>query len=161
MLTTIKKLATVVWGCATLLLPAGSCFATLATEQIAVGGVGPGCTTEYVEGVYGTPTSSENISADTGANYVEYNYEGHFLVGFDAGNSQVMYVTSTGDNLKTPAGIGVGMTADALTPAYGPADNLYNYNDKTLYEYSDGNGNTLSFDVQNFYIVSVNVRAAN
>lgn len=161
MLTTMKKIITTLWSCAILLLPVGSCFATLDTDQIAIGGVGPGCTTEYVESVYGTPTSSENISADTGINYVEYNYDGQFLVGFHAGNSQVMYVTCTADNLKTPAGIGVGMTADVLTPVYGAADNLYNFNDKTLYEYDDGNGNTLSFDVQNFYIVSVNVRSAN
>lgn len=134
--------------------------ATVPLDQIAVGGVGPGAMTDYVESVYGAPTTAKDIAADTGRSYVEYNYEGHYLVGFDADSHEAVYITSTGDNLSTPAGVAVGMTADHLTDAYGPADHIYTYNDKTLYEYEDGAGNSLSFDVDNFYIVSINVRAA-
>ena len=159
MLTTIKKSIQSLGTWVLCLLPMSSCFAMVSTDQVAVGGVGPGCTTDYVESVYGPPTYSQSVSADTGEQFLEYDYEGHFLVGFNTADSQVSYVTSTGDNLKTPAGITVGMTADALTPAYGPADNTYNYNDKTLYVYDGTSGGRLAFDVQNFYIISVNVRS--
>lgn len=160
MLKDIKKSVLALWGWTVLFLPVSSCFAAISTDQIAIGGIGPGCTTSYVENIYGTPASSQNITAYTGADYLEYNYGGRFLIGFSTANSQTIYATCTADNLKTPAGVTVGMTADVLSSAYGTADHLYNYNDKTLYEYSDGSGNTLSFDVQNFYIISINVRTA-
>lgn len=138
----------------------GICFAQVTVDQIAVGGVSSGCTIDYVEGVYGQPTASEHVTSDTGVNYIEYNYENHLLVGFRESDATTVYVTCTSDNLSTPDGVAVGMTADVLNNTYGQADHLYNYNDKSLYEYDDVNGNCLSFDVQNFYIVSVNVRAA-
>lgn len=129
------------------------------TERIAVGGIGPGSTTAYVQQIYGTPTSASEISADTGVNYIEYNYGGTLLVGFEASTQGAMYVTSTGRNLSTPDGVSTGMTADVLSRVYGSADHIYSHGDKSLYVYDDGDGNRLSFDVQNFYIISVNVRA--
>lgn len=129
------------------------------TGRIAVGGIGPGSTTAYVQSIYGWPTSASEISADTGVNYIEYNYGGTLLVGFEASTQGAMYVTSTGSNLSTPDGVSTGMTADVLSRVYGSADHIYSHGDKSLYVYDDGVGNRLSFDVQNFYIISVNVRA--
>lgn len=131
----------------------------ISTEQIAVGGIGPGSTVAYVQRIYGTPTYASEISADTGVNYIEYNYGGTLLVGFEAKNQGAMYITSTGDNLATPDGVTTGMTADILSRVYGSANHIYSHGDKSLYVYDDGVGNRLSFDVQNFYIISVNVRA--
>ena len=155
----IRSMAAACIGCAAF-FTSSVCFAQVAVDQIAVGGVGPGCTIAYVEGVYGQPTASDYVTSDTGVNYIEYNYENHLLVGFQESDSTAVYVTCTSDNLSTPDGVAVGMPADVLNGKYGQADHIYNYNDKSLYEYDDENGNCLSFDVQNFYIVSVNVRAA-
>ena len=155
----IRKIAAACIGCAAFWV-SSSCLAQITVDQIAVGGVSPGCTIDYVEGVYGQPMASERVVSDTGVNYIEYNYENHLLVGFQESDSTAVYVTCTSDNLSTPDGVAVGMTADVLNDKYGQADHLYSYNYKSLYEYDDANGNCLSFDVQNFYIVSVNVRAA-
>lgn len=131
----------------------------IQTDQIAVGGIGPGSTMAYVQSIYGWPTTASEISADTGVNYIEYNYGGTLLVGFEAASQGAMYVTSTGGNLATPDGVTTGMTADVLSRVYGSAHYIYSHGDKSLYVYDDGVGNRLSFDVQNFYIISVNVRS--
>lgn len=141
------------------------CFAQVTSDQVAVGGVGPGSTISYVTGIYGEPSVSKDIAADTGTQYIEYNYDGTFLVGFNAASQQAAYVTCTEEGLATPAGVTTHMTADVLSRVYKQADHLYSYEengtDKTLYEYDDAYGNRLSFDVQNFYILSINVRTAN
>lgn len=131
----------------------------LDISQIAVGGIGPGSMTSYVESVYGTPTDAAEFTADTGVHYKEYNYENILLVGIDEDTDQTAYVTCTGDNLATPAGVTVGMTADVLGKVYGSADKIFSHGDKSLYVYDDGQGHQLSFDVQNFYIISINVRS--
>ncbi len=159
MVSYMRRMGAAAAGC--LMLAAGPvCLARVATEQIAVGGIGPGATSAYVESVYGQPDRSEQVTSDTGTTYLEYQYGSHFLVGFHENDQTAAYVTCTSDNLTTPGGAAVGMTADILGNVYGQADHLYHYNDKTLYVYDDGQGNSLSFDVQNFYIVSLNARAA-
>lgn len=163
MLNFIRRLAAAFSGCIALAL-AIPCFAQVSTDQIAVGGVGPGSTISYVTDVYGEPAAAKNIDADTGVQYIEYNYAGTFLVGFNAASRQAAYVTCTENWLATPDGVTTSMTADVLNKVYKQADHLYSYEengtDKTLYEYEDAYGNRLSFDVQNFYIISINVRTA-
>ena len=128
-------------------------YAQIASDRIAIGGVGPGCTPAYVQGVYGEPLAT---ATQTGG--VSYNYNGGFIVGFDEGQQQVVAATCTTDNLSTPDGVSVGMEASVLSRTYGTADHIYNYNDKTLYVYDGTSGGRLAFDVQNFYIISISAR---
>lgn len=154
---TIRRFAVTVFACC--LMFSAVLAQAISTERIAVGGIGPGSTTAYVQTIYGTPTSASEISADTGVNYIEYTYGNTLLVGFEASTQGAMYVTSTSNTLETPDGVTTGMTADVLSRVYGSANHIYSHGDKSLYVYDDGVGNRLSFDVQNFYIISVNVRA--
>lgn len=128
-------------------------YAQIASERIAIGGVGPGCTADYVKSVYGEPSTTES---HTGG--VSYNYNGGFIVSFDEGMTQVLSATCTTDNLSTPDGVSVGMEASALSHRYGTADHVYTFNDKTLYVYDGLQGGRLAFDVQNFYIISISAR---
>lgn len=156
--TRVRRLLAALFGAAVMMVTSIPVLA-LDLSQIAVGGIGPGSMQYYVESVYGTPTAAAEFTADTGVHYKEYNYENILLVGFNEETNQAMYITCTGDNLSTPAGVAVGMTADVLSKVYGPADRIYSHGDKSLYVYDDGQGNQLSFDVQNFYIISINVRS--
>ena len=123
--------------------------AQISNDRIAIGGVGPGCTPEYVESVYGPPTSQEQGS-NGDQTYLEYNYNNGYIIGFDGSGSQAVAVTCTTDNLATPDGVSVGMEASVLSDKYGTADHIYNFNDKSLYVYDGTDGEQLAFDVQNF-----------
>lgn len=160
MMQQIRQLVTAALGCACMAV-SSLAFAQVSTDQIAIGGVGPGCTDEYVRSIYGDPSQSAQMTSDTGVQYTTWQYGGSFIVGFLDRDHTAAYVTCTADNLATPGGVTVGMTADVLGNVYGSADQIYGYQDKSLYVYSDDHGNSLSFDVQNFYIVSINVRAAS
>ena len=110
--------------------------AQISNDRIAIGGVpGPrGCTPDYVESVYGAPTSQESGS-NGDQTYLEYNYNNGYIIGFDGAGSQAVAVTCTTDNLATPDGVTVGMEASVLSDKYGTADHIYNFNDKSLYVY--------------------------
>ena len=131
--------------------------AQISNDRIAIGGVGPGCTPDYVESVYGAPTSQESGS-NGDQTYLEYNYNNGYIIGFDGAGSQAVAVTCTTDNLATPDGVTVGMEASVLSDKYGTADHIYNFNDKSLYVYDGTDGEQLAFDVQNFFIVSISAR---
>ena len=150
-----NKMAVLLLGAACMVSSVAS--AQIANDRIAIGGVGPGCTPAYVEGVYGEPTSkTEGSNGDQ--TYLEYNYNNDFLVGFDTNGSQAVAATCTTDNLTTPDHVAVGMEASVLSRVYGTADHIYNFNDKSLYVYDGTGGEQLAFDVQNFYIVSISAR---
>ena len=68
--------------------------AQISNDRIAIGGVGPGCTPEYVESVYGAPTSQEQGS-NGDQTYLEYNYNNGYIIGFDGSGSQAVAVTCT------------------------------------------------------------------
>ena len=143
--------------CSAACLVSSVAFAQISNDRIAIGGVGPGCTPDYVESVYGEPTSQETGSSGA-QSYVEYNYNNGYVIGFDESGSQAVAVTCTTDNLTTPDGVAVGMEASVLSEKYGTADHIYNFNDKSLYVYDGEDGEQLAFDIQNFFIVSISAR---
>ena len=70
--------------------------AQISNDRIAIGGVGPGCTPEYVESVYGPPTSQEQGS-NGDQTYLEYNYydgtDGEQLA-FDVQNFYIVSISA-------------------------------------------------------------------
>lgn len=76
---------------------------------------------DYVQSIYGEPThiSDKVPNAEGGYSY-SYAYGSSFYIFFDANTNVVTGIFSTANNgLITPAGLTVGMDADAIEQAYG------------------------------------------
>lgn len=138
--------------CAMLVLSSMStCFASIQDRQAAVGGVGPGCTLEYVRQVYGEP-DSQQTKYDDGMHITKYYYGDTFVIC--AMRNRVINVTCKANNLKTPDGIKVGMSSGMLPRTYGKASGTYQRNDLKYFVYSNGD-KTLEFGVRNQKIVTI------
>ena len=61
-----------------LLLSTATCFANIGNKQAAIGGVGPGCTLDYVRQVYGEPDSQQTKFED-GMHMTKYYYGNSFV----------------------------------------------------------------------------------
>ena len=123
----------------TLCIP---CFA-LSRDQAAIGGVGAGCSLEYVQSIYGMPDHDSGSS---------YNYGGKFWVFYRHGI--VKSVSCSESNLATPAGVTVGMSEMVLNDVYGKAGAIQKQGKKTLYIYP-ANGVALTFTVEKGIIASI------
>lgn len=100
-----------------------TCFAAISESQLALGGITPGSSPDYVRSVYGAPTKERKLR---GLYDMSYTYGTSFVIFFDkvqSGEYVVVAMRSTANNgIKTPDGITVGMTRADVRRAYGQVD---------------------------------------
>lgn len=98
-----------------LIVSISTVFAAIPDSEFAIGGVTIGSSADYVQSIYGEPThiSDKVPNAEGGYSY-SYAYGSSFYIFFDANTNVVTGIFSTAINgLTTPAGLTVGMDADA------------------------------------------------
>ena len=104
-----------------LIVSISTVFAAIPDSEFAIGGITIGSSADYVQSIYGEPThiSDKVPNAEGGYSY-SYAYGSSFYIFFDANTNVVTGIFSTANNgLITPAGLTVGMDADAIEQAYG------------------------------------------
>ena len=90
----------------------------LTGDEIAIGGVSPGASKEYVRSIYGEPGKLSKWVNDYGSNCEEWVYGDSFEVWFT--KDEVTLLRTTAPNgLATPAGIKVGSRASEVLEKYG------------------------------------------
>ena len=90
----------------------------LAGDEIAIGGVSPGASKEYVRSIYGEPGKLSKWVNDYGSNCEKWVYGDSFEVWFT--KDEVTLLRTTAPNgLATPAGIKVGSRASEVLEKYG------------------------------------------
>lgn len=98
-----------------LIVSISTVFAAIPDSEFAIGGITIGSSADYVQSIYGEPThiSDKVPNAEGGYSY-SYAYGSSFYIFFDANTNVVTGIFSTAINgLTTPAGLTVGMDADA------------------------------------------------
>ena len=99
------------------------CYAAIAGDGIAIGGIYYHAPASYVTDIYGAPARTASTAAHPlwKGQVDTYYYGDSFQVVLCDG--QVVHVTSKDNNgLGTPAGATVGMTEAALTELYGAGE---------------------------------------
>ena len=90
----------------------------LTGDEIAIGGVSPGASKEYVRSIYGEPGKLSKWVNDYGSNCEKWVYGDSFEVWFT--KDEVTLLRTTAPNgLATPAGIKVGSRASEVLEKYG------------------------------------------
>ena len=104
-----KKISTLVLS--TLMAAAATAFASVAPQQVSLGGIEPGMSLGQAQNLGG-----EIVYAD----YKKTVFENGLIIKVDDDRPGVVeeVVVKSGD-VKTPAGIALGMSADKLNEAYG------------------------------------------
>jgi len=92
-----------------------TCFANIAADEIALGGLVPNTPMSVVKKIYGQPLSYYRGHADYGNGFTIYTM---------GGNEAWSISTTQNNGIATPAGVIVGMNADVLNRVYGKADSL-------------------------------------
>ena len=108
---------------AMLTLCNASCFATIPTSELAIGGIITGNDQNYVRSVYGAPTKMEYRTTpySNTKNDVTYTYGNSFSIRFY--NDFALSIISKGNNgISTPSGIHVGSTFGEVKKLYGKPD---------------------------------------
>ncbi len=143
----------VVLVCSFFLFFCSVAFASMPPEEMFVGGVGVGCTMGYVEEIYGRPYGKQRYEGE-GIRTVTYLYHGGFRVTGRTGirddrDDEDMIVVGfrlTGTDLKTPSGIGVGMSYwDDVVPLFGEGKRFVNYKGELSYIYQGSRMMEFSF----------------
>lgn len=132
-------------------------FATVRPDQSAVGGVSLDTDMGYVRSVYGEPT----------AHYVIHNYYpvddfryGSTVRIIAASSGIILRVRVMGNNgWNTPDGISVGMNKNVVYQTYGPPDEIYQSEGKTVWDYYSNKTRTsyLSFYILNGKVDEIDV----
>ena len=144
----MKKFLSVLCG-AVMTFSAANCSATVPNDEIAIGGVRPGVTTNELINLKGQPLS-KNYDGD------EWIYDG-FKVEFDKDAPNFVEEIKTRENAyPTPGGVFVGYGADILTKIYGTADKVKTKYNATVYTYySSDYSREMKFKVINGAIVEI------
>lgn len=143
------------------------CFAHwLPKSELFVGGVGPGCTLEYVSSVYGQPKEKRWFNSD-GVRGVTYVYSPYFSITGRTGSRDprpegqliVVGYTLKNNSLSTPSGLTVGIPYATVAGMYGAVKKEYDsYNNRTYYSYDWTDENCHYFQpVISFYVDKNNV----
>ena len=141
-----KKVSTLVMG--TLLAAAATAFASVAPQQVSLGGIEPGMSLEQAKNLGG-----EIVYAD----YKKTVFENGLIIKVDDDRPGVVeeVVVKSGE-VQTPAGIGLGMSADKLNEAYGQADKVDVDRQKKEYKYFTADGaKEIEFTVSNGFITKI------
>lgn len=93
-----------------LIVSISTVFAAIPDSEFAIGGITIGSSADYVQAIYGEPThiSDKVPNAEGGYSY-SYAYGSSFYIFFDANTN----FSTANNGLTTPAGLTVGMDADA------------------------------------------------
>lgn len=94
---------------------------TIDESELYIGGIGIGTSLDYVEKIYGEPTSKEPFKNYLGTG-ITYNYNDFFLVSAlytKSNNTYVNYITCKESILSTPSGFAVGVPYAKVTEKYG------------------------------------------
>lgn len=108
-----------------LLWSAGAAEARIDPARMALGGVTPGSTEDYVRQTYGPPKSAARTFQASQDQYVkEYNYGDSFFVAVLEKTHTVLWLMSMDrhNKIATPDGIQVGSSLDDVLHAYGEPD---------------------------------------
>ena len=101
---------------------ASACFAArIAESEIAIGGISFGSDESYIHNIYGNPSESKYFGK-----YKTISYGKSFFVTFNPQGKIHSVETTANNGLRTPSGIGVGMTKNDVFNRYGTARVLYN-----------------------------------
>lgn len=137
-----KIIFTVLTGA--LVLAGSTCFATVAADQLMLGGIQYGASVSTVESAYGTPRKSEREMKPYGEK-VEYKYGNSLEFEFVNGKLTKIKADDYSD-AKTKAGIGLGMDVAALKNAYGTPDFIHK--EDYIYYAAGQQGIGLKFEVK-------------
>lgn len=114
-----------------LMMPHAS--AGIAKDEVALGGVRPDMSIDYIRTVYGEPTRSERMAPGA------WNYYYGDSVKIHTNNGNVITIKVTKDNgFRTPSGFHVGMNIDDVLSVYGAPERLVDYQEygtEWAYEY--------------------------
>ena len=128
------------------------CSAQISQDEVALGGIKFGSKREYVESVYGQPTT--RINRDGG---VLYDYNGTFQIFFASGKYMYWMKTTANNGIGTPSGVKVGMDVSVLE-RYGEIYHKELDNGVIYYYYWAPSRITLDFGVVDGKIVSIRAR---
>ena len=121
----------------------------MPTEEFCIGGITPGCTLEYVTGIYGEPNERKWKEdwryAKIPHYYVTYDYSPTLSVtGLPKGKSleeeleaTAEYITLKDNSLSTPSGITVGISYQTVVSKFGEG-RKHSYQGNTWYTYGMG-----------------------
>ncbi|SHL06304.1 hypothetical protein SAMN05216582_13810 [Selenomonas ruminantium] len=132
----------------TLLAATTAAYASVTPQQVALGGIEPGMSLEQAKSLGG-----EVIYAD----YEKTLFKNGLIVKVDDKRPDIVeeIVLKTGE-VKTPAGITLGMSADKLNDAYGQADKVEVDRDDTEYKYRTADGRKeIEFTVKDGVIAKI------
>ena len=120
----MKKLLMMACMLCMFLVPSVTSAATIAPRsEIALGGLGPYATQDYVRSIYGNPSRTDGAAGERWYGKVTYWYYGTgFKISFGStsrwhGVYDVLVTANNG--IKTPSGAHVGMTLSELKSMYG------------------------------------------
>ena len=128
------------------------CFAEVSYDRVAVGGITPGASIDYVQSIYGAPDGSRSGPHPLWkGTIIEYQYGNSLFITFREGYAINVVVTKN-NGIGTPDGVTVGMNASVITDIYGEPDRVFNNQN---YVYNDETSYALVFKTQNGKIISV------
>ena len=135
------------------LIMSATCYASLPSNEIAIGGIQIGAPIANVFAAYGQPTRTENQG-------YKYYYFGKTICIRSNGkaNELVDYLNSTGNNgWNTPAGIHVGSTRKEVVNAYGTPDSASEFKGIMSFAYKnrDNELQSLNFKIKNDKVVEM------
>ena len=126
---------------AMLTLCSATCFATIPTSELAIGGIVPGNSPSYVQSVFGAPTKFKH-GTDYYGRTVEreifFTYGKSFKIRF-YDDFAISIVSKANNGLSTPSGIHVGSSVTEVKRTFGTPDKLPPYlrNKKDILRYID------------------------
>ncbi len=130
------------------------CDARIRDEQIALGGIYPGCPFSEVVRMYGEPDESERHEIPYArCEGTKYRY-GNAATLFVTDEGIVYYIgVSKDSDFSTPDGVRLGTDLDTLKSIYGKED-YYNGHTATLYMYyGDSDETVLTFSMDRHHNV--------
>lgn len=131
----------------------------LPKSELFVGGIGPGCTLEYVASVYGQPKEKRWFNSD-GVRGVTYIYSPYFSITGRTGSrdprpeSELIVVgyTLKNNSLSTQSGLTVGIPYETVAGMYGTVKKEYDsYRNKFYYSYDWDDGKTTLLSTSNVF----------
>lgn len=112
-----------------------TCLAQISRSDVAVGGLTPSCSMDYVRGIYGEPDRSTNNLPSKMPLYTYYYGDSLEIVSL-GGNRATIIKTTANNGLETPAGIHVGMDASIIEQTYGAYTSKHSRDGVTYLEYN-------------------------
>ncbi len=126
----------------------------LNDDEIAIGGVSPGASVEYVKGIYGAPDSASESITKSGETWEIWKYGDSFELRWYKGEKEpwLFILSSTAANgLATPKGIKVGSRASEVLEKYGEP---FTKNSTRLW-YKGKNDCDFIFDISNGVVTRI------